>query len=160
MRQVRPSGALPDETIFKLVDLIATDPKDIETREWYLFTLTYVTLDQHQLNTTAIGLYRNIRRREPPPHYCPSTDHFDDNTGILWWLGTEEGKKDTYVNPVPREVAVQMSSIGGAPVEAIADRDVTSAVLENNYGRYSYTCSIKPPSLIDNIDDIVMMVIS
>jgi hypothetical protein len=111
MKSVRPTGALPDATIFQLVDLLATDAKDVDTTAY------------------------NMRRREAPPHYCDATNYFGDNTGILYWIGTGDGKNDSYNNPIPTDVSIHLSSVSGAKVESIADRDPSSAAVENNYGR-------------------------
>jgi hypothetical protein len=89
MKIVKPMNLLPEDTIYALVEAIA-DP-----------SLASPELKEFNLN-----------RRDPPATYRAATDQFNDNTGIIYWLGTREGKT-TYTNPAEAgtgEVKVSMSS--------------------------------------------------
>ena len=103
----------------------------------------------------------NSKPREPPsiPRKMAA---FADNTGIIYWIGTGEGKETVYRNPVPEHIAVTLSSSAGlslvlvwfallaltefcalrgccccwagGPVQNIADRNLISGAIENRYG--------------------------
>jgi len=61
-----------------------------------------------------------------------ATSRFEDNTGIFWFIGTDEGKRG-YVNPIESEVACRMSTLVGS-LPSLADRNYTSTPVENTYG--------------------------
>lgn len=109
MKVVRPTGLLPEHQLAKFVEYIA-DPAKAPADEF------------------------NSTPREPPAVYRPATDNFQDNTGIIWYIGTDEGRS-AYRNPVPARLGVTMSSSAGASQNSIADRNVRSGAVENSYGR-------------------------
>jgi hypothetical protein len=91
----------------------------------------------------------------------PATSRFEDNTGIIYWLGTNEGKSTNYRNPIPSDikvinnspsihrcqpllhmtcthiVAIQitLSSTAGGNTSKLGDRNLGGSAVENAYGR-------------------------
>jgi hypothetical protein len=61
-----------------------------------------------------------------------ATSRFEDNTGIFWFLGTDDGKRG-YINPIETEVGARMSTLVGS-LPSLADRNYTSTPVENTYG--------------------------
>jgi hypothetical protein len=41
------------------------------------------------------------------------TERFEDNTGIFYWIGTNEGKTTSYNNPIDGIVGARMSTTAG-----------------------------------------------
>jgi len=60
------------------------------------------------------------------------TSRFEDNTGIFWYIGTDDGKRG-YVNPIESDVGCRMSTLVGS-LPSLADRNYTSTPVENTYG--------------------------
>jgi len=71
--------------------------------------------------------------RKPFGIYKPATSRFEDNTGIVYWIGTNEGTSG-YVNPADRLVGVRMSTSAGSSIPSIFDRNYTGSPIENSYG--------------------------
>jgi len=71
--------------------------------------------------------------RKPFGIYKPATARFEDNTGIVYWIGTNEGTSG-YVNPTDRLIGVRMSTSAGSAIPSIFDRNYTSTPIENSYG--------------------------
>jgi len=75
------------------------------------------------------------RLRRPPGTLLAATARFEDNSGIVYWIGTNEAK-GTYTNPATSGgINITMSSTGGSASTALFDRNYTGSAVENSYGR-------------------------
>lgn len=111
MKVVRPTGLVPEERLQQFIEFLA-NPDKADKAEF------------------------NAKPREPPAVHRPATANFHDNTGILYYIGTDEGKSTVYRNPLAsRTVLVSMSSSAGAAPQSVADRNISSSPAENSYGR-------------------------
>lgn len=106
---VKPSGLLAKDTIMELVDMLA-DPDTADAKKW------------------------NMTRREPPAVQRAATTRFEDNAGIIYWIGTDSGRSLSYSNPHPDHVTVTMSSSAGSPLPSVFDRNIRESPVENSYG--------------------------
>jgi len=60
----------------------------------------------------------------------------NDTNGFFYFLGTGEGKGNNYENPIKSgKVEVTISSSGASGVWCLADRDIDSYPVENEYGK-------------------------
>jgi len=112
MKVVRPSGAVDEQRMMAILEF-AADPEHAPESKVYQGWVT--------------------KPREPPSVHCPKTNNFSDNTGILYYLGTNGGKR-SFRNPYPDLIVITLSTSGGAAVHNISDRNLTSGAVENRYG--------------------------
>jgi len=73
------------------------------------------------------------RPRKPGGLYLGATARFEDNTGIIYWIGTGEGKSP-YTNPAGTTCIITMSTSGGSSTACIFDRNLGGTAAENSYG--------------------------
>jgi len=73
------------------------------------------------------------RSRKPAGLYLAPTTRFEDNTGFIYWIGTNEGKTG-YTNPAGSTVIITMSTSGGSASSCVFDRNLTGGAAENSYG--------------------------
>jgi len=71
--------------------------------------------------------------RKPFGIHRAATSRFEDNSGIIYWIGTNEGTSG-YTNPVNTLINVRMSTTAGSSVTSLCDRNYSSAPVENSYG--------------------------
>jgi len=124
--------------LFKIGDLGSTvAPLNIVDRGHMVTLYTWAATPVKLPSLLPKGFpYSHLPREPRRPMGTPllKTDRFEDNTGILYWIGTQEGKVPTYNNPIDGDVTVRMSTIAGSGVRSLADRNYTSSPVENSYG--------------------------
>jgi hypothetical protein len=114
MKVVKPSGLVPETQLLQILDYQA-DPESANSKQEYK---EYCK-----------------EPRCPPAAKRAYTNRFEDNTGIIWYLGSNNDSW-AYTNPSPNLVEIKVSQNGGSETRCLFDRQFEAGAntVENSYG--------------------------